>query len=121
MDDKDNIMKEIEELFNFWNELNEKVEEHLGAFEMSEVKNLRMEQSKTEDTVYELLKQNASPEIAKILPEGCGEMDIGLNLKENAFYYIMEDPDPEKDEYVAIVFGIDEKVKLIKNIDIENY
>lgn len=114
-------MKEIEELFNFWNELNEKVEKHLGAFEMSEVKTVRMEQSKTEDAVYELLKQNAPPEIAKILPVRCGEMEIGLNLKENAFYYIMEDPEPESEEFVAIVFGIDGKVKLIKNFDIENY
>ncbi len=114
-------MKDVEELFNFWDELNDKIEKHLAAFEMSDVKKLRMEQSATEDTVYELLKQNAPPEIAKILPEGCGEMEIGLNHDEKAFYFIMEDPNTSKDEFIAIVFGVDAKAKIIKNFDIDNY
>lgn len=114
-------MNEIEELFNFWKDLNIKVGEKLGSFEMTEVKKLRMEQSKTEDAVYEILKEKATPEVAKILPERCGDMEIGINIRDNEFYFVMEDPDLESEKLMAIVFGIDEKIKVVKDFDIDDY
>jgi len=114
-------MKEIEDLFNFWNDLNVKIGEKLAFFEMTEVKKLRKEQSTTEDSVYEILKKKASPEIKKILPERCGDMEIGLNLKAKEFYFVMEDPDPKSEKLMAFVFGIDESIKIVNNFDIDDY
>ncbi len=114
-------MNEIKKLFNYWNDLNTKIEKKLGSFEMTDVKKLRREQSKTEDTVYELLKTKAPAEIAEILPEKCGEMEIGLNTQNKEFYFVMEDIDPKSENLMAIVLGIDEKVSIIKNFDFENF
>lgn len=114
-------MNEIEELFNSWKDLNIKVGEKLGSFEMTEVKKLRIEQSKTEDVVYEILKEKATPEVAKILPEKCGDMEIGINIRDKEFYFVMEDPDPESEKLMAIVFGIDENIKIVNDFDVDEY
>jgi len=112
----------IKDLFNDWNELNLKVQESLGQFDLANVKEIRVKQNKMEDSIYEILKENAGEEITKILPDGCGEMEIGYEMEENRFYFVMFDPKYEEEDepiLIAITIDLNRNVKLIEDFKME--
>ena len=119
------IMSDLSELFKDWNELNMKAGESMGQFDFSKIKEIRKEQSKIENSIYEILKKHASAEILKILPDECGELEMGFNTKEEIFYFVMFDPDFEDEEdeeikLLAIAIDVNNKVSIIKDFKIED-
>ncbi len=116
-------MSSLSELFQGWNELNIKAGESMGQFDFSKIKEIRKDQSKIENSIYEILKNHASEDILKILPEGCGELEMGYNIKEEIFYFVMLDPEFEDEEetiLLAVAIDVKNKVSLIKDFKIED-
>ncbi len=116
-------MSSLSELFQEWNELNIKAGESMGQFDFSKIKEIRKDQSKVENSIYEILKKHASEDILKILPEECGELEMGYNTKDQIFYFVMLDPEFEDDEetiLLAVAIDVKNKVSVIKNFKIED-
>jgi hypothetical protein len=116
-------MSSLSELFQEWNELNVKAGESMGQFDFSKIKEIRKDQSKVENSIYEILRNHASAEILKILPEGCGELEMGYNTKEKIFYFVMLDPEFEDEEetiLLAVAIDVKNKVSVIKDFKIED-
>ena len=116
-------MSSLSELFKEWNELNNKSGASMGQFDFSTIKEIRKEQNKLEDKIYSEVKKNAPDEILKILPEECGEMEMGYDTKGNIFYFVMLDPEfIESEETILLAITIDQKnkVDLIKNFEIKD-
>ena len=112
----------IKYLFKEWNELNLKVQESLGQFDLSNVKEIRVKQNAMEDSIYEILKENAGEEIIKILPDGCGEMEVGYEMEENRFYFVMFDPKYEEEDepiLIAITIDLNKNVGIIEDFKME--
>lgn len=112
----------LKEMFKEWNELNSKVQESMGQFDFSNIKKIRESQKKIEDTIYEILKENAPEKIRGIIPEDCGEMEVGYNAEGEKFYYVMMDPetiDEEELKLIAITIGINKEISIIKDFKIE--
>ncbi|MHA2283111.1 MAG: hypothetical protein ACXAC5_19900 [Promethearchaeota archaeon] len=112
----------IKDLFNDWNELNLKAQEALGQFDFANIKEIRAKQKTAEDSIYEILKENAGKEIIKILPDDCGEMEVGYEKEENRFYFVMFDPKYEEEDepiLLAITIDLDKNVKLIEDFKME--
>ena len=106
------------ELFKKWQDLNSKVAESFGQFEFESIKVIRKEQRKIEDSVYSELLKTAPDEIRKILPETCGDMEIGYEISKNTFYFLMEDPEQDESDKInilAITIDLNKKVNTIKN------
>ncbi|GAH22675.1 unnamed protein product, partial [marine sediment metagenome] len=72
-------MSSLSELFQEWNELNIKAGESMGQFDFSKIKEIRKEQSRIENSIYEVLKKHAPEDILKMLPEEAGELEMGYN------------------------------------------
>ncbi|MFW9899475.1 MAG: hypothetical protein ACFFDO_09485 [Candidatus Thorarchaeota archaeon] len=105
-------------LFKKWHDLNTQVAESFGQFNFDSIKEIRTKQRKIEDSVFSILIENAPEEIKKILPDECGEMEIGYNIENNQFYYVMFDPNYEEGEdtkLIAITINSKKKVTLIKD------
>ena len=116
-------MTKLNDLFQEWNELNIKSGESMGQFDFTKIKEIRKSQSDVENSIYEVVKKHASEEVLKILPEGCGELEMGYNTKDKIFYFVMLDPefeDAEETILLAITIDINNKVGLIKNFKIED-
>jgi hypothetical protein len=118
-------MSDLSELFKDWNELNMKAGESMGQFDFSKIKEIRKEQSDIENSIYEILKKHASEEILKILPEDCGELEMGYNTNDEIFYFVMFDPEFEDDEdeeikLLAVAIDVENNVTVIKDFKIED-
>jgi hypothetical protein len=112
----------IKDLFHDWNELNLKVQESLGQFDFTNIKEIRAKQNNVEDSIYEILKENAAESLIKILPDDCGEMEVGYETEENRFYFVMFDPkeeDEEEPKFLAITIDLNKTVKLIEDFKME--
>ena len=111
----------IENLFNEWNELNTNAQKFLGEFDFAKIKEIRAKQKKSEDSIYEILKSNALDDIKKILPEDCGEMEVGYDTEGDTFYYVMIDPESPDEEIKlnAITIDVSKKISMIKDFEIE--
>ncbi len=112
------------ELFQKWQDLNEKVGASFGQFDFETIKKIRKEQRAIEDQVYVLLLESAPENIKKYLPEDCGEMEIGYNFKDKVFYYLMADPDQEENDdapiiVLAITIDTNRKVEIIRDFKAE--
>lgn len=108
----------FKELFQKWQELNVKVGESFGNYDFDSIKKVREEMSKIEDKIYIILLENALDELRKILPDDCGEMEIGFDIKNKLFYFLMEDPeqdDSDELKVLAITIDINKNVKTIKD------
>jgi len=111
----------LEGMFQEWNDLNKKAQESLGQFDFSKIKEIRKKQEKLEDSIFNILKDNAPDNIKKILPE-VGEMEVGFESEGNIFYFVMYDPEDEDDEnpkLIAITLDANKKVDMIKDFEIE--
>lgn len=110
--------KSLAELFQEWQELNIQVAKKFGEFNFDSIKEIRKRQRLIEDLSYSVLLESAPADIKKILPDTCGEMEIGYNSQNNKLYYVMLDPDYEESEetiLIAITIDINKNVELIKN------
>ena len=117
------IMTKLNDLFQEWNELNIKAGESMGQFDFTKIKEIRESQSKVENSIYEVLKSHASDDLLKILPEECGELEMGYNIKDKIFYFVMLDPEFEDEEetiLLAITIDLNNKVGLLKDFKIED-
>jgi len=113
----------LKEIFQEWNDLNSKAQEFMGKFDFESIKKIREGQKKIEDTVFEILKENAPDDIKKILPEDCGEMEVGYDTEGETFYFVMIDEDNSTDEQVklnAITIDTNKKIALIEDFEIES-
>jgi len=111
----------LKELFKEWNTLNTTAQESFGQFDFSKIKEIRTKQKIIEDSIYDVLKDNASEEIKSFLPDDCGQLEVGYDSEGNIFYFVMIDPESENDDKVkliAITLDISKKVSLIKNFEI---
>jgi len=116
-------MTEINDLFQEWNELNIKAGESMGQFDFTKIKEIRQSQSNVENSIYEVLRNNASDDLLKILPEECGELEMGYNTNDKIFYFVMIDPEFEDSEetiLLAVTIDLDKKVGLLKDFKIED-
>ena len=116
-------MSSLSELFQEWNELNIKAGESMGQFDFSKIKEIRKDQSKVENSIDETLKNHASEDVLKILPEECGELEMGYNTKDQIFYFVMLDPEFEDEEetiLLAVAIDVKNKVSVIKDFKIED-
>ena len=105
-------------LFKKWNDLNTQVGESFGQFEFESIKEVRKEQRKIEDLIYSILLEAAPNEIKKILPETCGDMEIGYEISNNTFYFLMEDPEQDESDNInvlAITIDSNKNVNTIKS------
>lgn len=102
------------------NELN--IANSMGSFDFSSIKTIRVKQGEIEDKIYSILLEKASDKIKEILPETCGEMEMGYNVTDKIFYFLMEDPDQlDEDEIkiLAITINSKKKVEIIKNFKVD--
>ncbi|NVM34237.1 MAG: hypothetical protein HWN81_01495 [Candidatus Lokiarchaeota archaeon] len=112
----------LNDMFQEWNDLNSKAQESMGQFDFSNIKIIRESQKKIEDAIYEILKENAPENIKKLIPEDCGEMEVGYNIDGKKFYFVMIDPETEEEEdikLIAITIDIDKAISMIKDFNIE--
>jgi uncharacterized protein YdcH (DUF465 family) len=112
--------KNIVELFEQWENLNKDVAGSFQELDFSTIKNIRKEQRKIEDSIYEILLDSAPASILEILPDTCGEMELGLNTRSRKFYFLMEDPDQKEGEdlrILAITIDKDKNVETIEDFE----
>jgi len=115
--------KNLSDLFQEWQELNKQVAEKFGEFNFDSIKEIRKRQRQIEDVTYSIILESAPDDVKKILPDDCGEMEIGFNVKDNEIYYVMLDPEYEESEetrLIAITIDSKKKVKVIKDFKEEN-
>ncbi|MHA1343328.1 MAG: hypothetical protein ACTSQG_05045 [Promethearchaeota archaeon] len=108
--------KNLGELFQEWNEFNKKVGESFSNFDFETIKKIRKKQREIEDKVYSHLFQKASNELKGFLPEDCGSFEIGFNLSEKKFYFLMADPEQDDDETPIKIWAL--TIDINKNIDV---
>jgi len=116
-------MSNLTELFQKWNELNLKAGESMGQFDFSKIKEIRKEQSIVENSIYKILKKHASDEVLKILPEECGELEMGYDTNGNIFYFVMLDPefeDAEEIKLLAVTIDLNNNITVIKDFEIKD-
>jgi len=112
----------LKDLFHEWNDLNSKTQELMGNFDFENIKKIRKSQKKIEDTIYEILKENAPDNIKKILPEDCGEMEVGYDTEGETFYFVMIDSENSTDDEIkldAITIDTNKKIEMIENFEME--
>jgi len=112
------MKEDIKELFQNWYNLNKQVEESFGQFEFSSIKEVREKQRKIEDSIYAILLENASEDIKNLLPADCGSLEIGYDMDNKIFYFVMLDPNYEESEetkLLAITINLNKKVNLIED------
>ena len=113
---------DLKKLFLEWNELNKKVEGFFGEFNFSKIKEIREAQKTLEDRIYGEVIANSPEPIKKILPENAGELEVGYDINNMIFYFVMLDPSLEDDEEVrliAITLDLERKIEVIQNFKIE--
>ncbi|MFX1567337.1 MAG: hypothetical protein ACFFCV_03110 [Promethearchaeota archaeon] len=112
----------LKEMFQKWNELNSKAQESMGNFDFETIKKIRKGQKEIEDTIFEILKENAPENIKVLLPEDCGEMEVGYDTGGETFYFVMIDEEDSIGEEVklnAITIDLNKKIDLIEDFEIE--
>lgn len=113
----------LKELFEKWNKYNQEVQELMAKFDLANVKKIRKKQQAIEDSIYVLLKKNVPNDYREILPEDCGELEVGYDTTNNEFYFVMIDPNTEDDKdvrLIAFTIDIDETVDIIEDFKIED-
>lgn len=116
-------MATLNELFQEWGELNSQVQESFGQFDFSKLKEIRGKQNKIEDEIYEILKENAPDNIKSMLPEDCGELEVGYETKEKVFYFVTlaseDSTDDDEIKLNAFTIDINKKVSLIEDFEMD--
>ena len=113
----------LKELFEKWNKYNQEVQDLMAKFDLATVKEKRKKQQAIEDSIYVLLKKNVPGDYKDILPEDCGELEVGYDITNKEFYFVMIDPNTEDDEdvkLIAFTIETDESVDIIEGFEIED-
>lgn len=113
----------ITELFENWNKYNQEVQELMGNFDLANVKKIRKKQQEIEDNIYNLLKKNVPKDYIEMLPEDCGELEVGYDTTNNEFYFVMIDPTSEDNDnikLIAFTINTEELVNIIEDFTIED-
>lgn len=113
---------DLKELFEKWNDYNKQVQEFMAGLDLTSVKKIREQQKKIEDIIYELLRKNAPKDYLDLLPDECGELEVGYDTTNKVFYFVMIDPSTENEEEVKLIaFSIDtdNSVNRIQDFKIE--
>ncbi|MFW9937921.1 MAG: hypothetical protein ACFFD5_09745 [Candidatus Thorarchaeota archaeon] len=116
-------MSDLKDLFQKWNDLNTKAQASFGNFDFSKIKEIRTKQKKIEDSIYEILKNNASDQILNMLPDDCGQMEVGYDTEESVFYFVMFDPEFEEEDetkLIALTLDLNKNVSIKKDFKIED-
>jgi len=115
------MSKSLAELFEEWQELNNQVAASFGNFDFDSIKEIRKKQRVIEDSIFMILLNNASDEIKKILPEDCGDMEVGYEFESKKFFFVMLDPEDEEEEeevkLLAITIDTNKNVNTIENFN----
>ncbi|TXT61738.1 MAG: hypothetical protein BAJALOKI2v1_10008 [Promethearchaeota archaeon] len=113
------IPDNLPDLFQGWINLNKMVGSSFQTLDFSEIRKYRNQQREIEDKIYEILRNNAPAEIKDILPEECGQMEMGYEKTSGKFYYLMEDPETQESEdelkILAITIDKDMNINTIKD------
>ena len=112
----------LQEMFQEWNDLNIKTQESMGQFDFSNIKIIRESQKKIEDAIYEILKEKAPENIKVMIPEDCGEMEVGYDTEASKFYFVMMDPETIEEEeikLIAITIDVDKAISMIEDFKID--
>ncbi|MBD3254939.1 MAG: hypothetical protein GF383_07585 [Candidatus Lokiarchaeota archaeon] len=110
----------LNSLFSRWNELNAQIAQDLGSFDFESIKKIRKEQKQIENSIYDEVLLKAPQDIKQILPEECGEMEMGYEMSKNKFYFVMEAPDQDEEGPMildAITIDSSGNVELIKDFE----
>ncbi|TFF94188.1 MAG: hypothetical protein EU543_01910 [Promethearchaeota archaeon] len=113
----------LKRLFQEWDNLNNEVGGALQSLDFTTIKDIRKKQKAVEDSIYKILKKNAPDDLETILPETCGEMEMGYEQKGKKFYFLMEDPeyaDEEDLHILAITIDSNNNIETIKNFKTDN-
>jgi len=116
---------DIVEFFTRWNELNDKVASSFGNFDFENIKEIRKEQREIEDNIYSIILNNAKDDLKALLPQDCGEMEVGYEAEEKKFYFLMFDPDQNLEDddapikITAIVINSKEEIEVIEDFKTE--
>jgi len=116
---------DLEEYFNNWNELNDKVADSFGNFDFDNIKEIRKQQRELEDAIYSIVLKNANDDLKDFLPEDCGEMEVGYEAEEKKFYFLMFDPDQDLEDedapvkITAIVINSKGEIEVIEDFKTE--
>ncbi|MFX1497697.1 MAG: hypothetical protein ACFFBH_09240 [Promethearchaeota archaeon] len=113
----------LENLFKEWHKLNSSAEESFGQFNFSKIKEIRAKQKKLEDIIYEILKENSSDELRTLLPDDCGQLEVGYDTEGNIFYFVMMDPGLNNEDdikLIAFTIDIEKRVNRIDDFKIED-
>lgn len=115
---------DLEELFYSWQSFNSGISESLNELDFSSIKDIRAQQREIEDNIYSILLENASEDIRQFLTENCGEMEMGYDLTNKKFYFLMEDPDQDPDDekltILALTIDSEKKIEKIKNFKVSD-
>ena len=68
------------------------------------------------------LKENAPENIATLLPDDCGEFEVGYESEGKQFYFVMFDPEEEDEDsikLIAITIDINKTVNIIKDFKMD--
>lgn len=107
--------KDIKEIFQQWNELNDEVGEAFSGFDLAETRKIREKQRKLEDKIYEILLEKAPDDLKQHLPENPGEMEFGYETEAKKFYFLMYSPDEEEDNIWAFIMDSEGNVEIDKD------
>ncbi len=113
----------LNEIFSEWDELNSQVQESFGQFDFSKIKEIRGKQNKIEDKIFDILKEIAPENIKSMLPEDCGDLEVGYETKGKVFYFVTIDEEGSTDEDIklnAFTIDINKKVSLIKDFEMKD-
>ena len=114
------MSESLAKLFQEWQELNNQVAESFGNFDFDSIKEVRKKQRTIEDSVFSILLNNAPDDIKKILPEDCGDMEVGYEFESKKFLFVTLDPETEDEEEVkliAITIDTNKNVNIIENFN----
>ncbi|MFW9948909.1 MAG: hypothetical protein ACFFKA_02135 [Candidatus Thorarchaeota archaeon] len=116
-------METLKELFDNWNKLNTQANESMGEFDFSKIKEIRKKQTSIENKIFEMLKKTAPKHILELLPEDCGQMEMGFNNEKELFYFVMVDDEASTDDELklqALSLDTSGNIELIKNFEIKD-
>ncbi|MHA1150200.1 MAG: hypothetical protein ACTSR8_18365 [Promethearchaeota archaeon] len=113
----------FEEMVSKWNELNIQAGMYMAKFDFDNIKKVRAHQVEVEDAVFNILMEKAPDNIKNQLPEDCSQMEVGVEVAQKKFYFVMEDPEfEESDDIILKAFWIDNmyNIGIEKNFKIED-
>jgi len=112
----------LNDIFLEWDELNSQAQEAMGQFDFSKIKEIRAKQNKIEDKIFDILKEHAPENIQPMLPQDCGDMEVGYETKGKIFYFVTVDEEASTDEDIkldAFTIDINKRVSLIEDFEME--